>query len=50
MKLYIEYDEKDDLANLSMLMLDLNPDIKTVVLSLYFFANARKMQMPKVSK
>src|SRR5579871_149599 len=33
LKLYISYDEKDSLANISSLMLDLNPDIKTVVLS-----------------
>lgn len=33
MKLYIEYEEKDNLSNLSALMLDLNPNIKTVVLS-----------------
>ena len=39
MKLYIEYDEKDDLSNLSMLMLDLDPDIKTVVLSYEYSIN-----------
>lgn len=40
MKLYIEYDEQDDLSNLSMLMLDLNPDIKTVVLSYEYSIDA----------
>lgn len=30
--IYIEYDDKDDLTNISQLMLDLDPDNKTIVL------------------
>jgi putative ATP-dependent endonuclease of OLD family len=33
LKLYIEYSSVDNLSNISSLMLDLNPDLKTVVLS-----------------
>ena len=32
LKLYIEYDEKDDLSNVSKVMMDLDPAINTVVL------------------
>lgn len=38
-KLYIEYNEHDNLSNLSMLMLDIDPDIKTVVLSYEYSIN-----------
>src|SRR5579872_541206 len=33
LNLYINYNEHDNLANISSLMLDLNPDVKTVILS-----------------
>lgn len=37
--IYIEYDENDDLTNLSKLMLDLDPDNKTIVLRFEYTLN-----------
>lgn len=44
LKLFIKYDEMDDLANISQVMMDLDPENKTVVLGFEYQLNYTKLQ------
>lgn len=48
LKLYITYDEKDNLSNISLLMLDLDPTIRTAILSFeYTLDNEHYLKLKK---
>jgi len=48
LKLFITYDERDDLSNISNIMMDLNPDNKTVVLAFEYKLTHDKFKKLKV--
>ena len=56
LNLYINYDEKDDLSNISAVMMDLNPDTHTVVLEFSYlipqdsFIELRKEYLEHIKK
>ena len=45
--IYIEYDDKDDLTNISQLMLDLDPDNKTIVLEFEYEIGLKEINSVK---
>ena len=45
LKLFIEYDEEDNLANISKLMMDLAPNSNTILLSFEFVLTLDKLQL-----
>jgi predicted ATP-dependent endonuclease of OLD family len=44
LKLYIQYDEQDDLSNISSLMLDLDPNERLVILSFEYALKTEKLE------
>jgi putative ATP-dependent endonuclease of OLD family len=45
LKLYIQYEESDDLSNISQLMLDLDPDVNKIILSFEYSLSTEKLML-----
>lgn len=45
LKLYIQYEESDDLSNISQLMLDLDPEVNKIVLSFEYSLSVEKLML-----
>lgn len=45
LKLYIQYEENDDLSNISQLMLDLDPDVNKIILSFEYSLSPEKFML-----
>lgn len=43
LKIYIDYEEKDNLSNINAIMLDLDPDLRTVILSFEYSLKPEKL-------
>ena len=45
LKLYIQYEENDDLSNISQLMLDLDPEVNKIILSFEYSLSTEKLML-----
>ena len=45
LKLYIQYEETDDLSNISQLMLDLDPEVNKIILSFEYSLSTEKLML-----